>query len=72
MGFGEVGLDFQRLLVMGDRRVDLATASKNVTEVVVGSRVVGLDFQRLSVLGDRRVDLAAVARAKPRLLWASA
>ena len=42
-----VGLDFQRLPVMGDGLVNLAAAGQSFTEVVVGLRVVGLDFQGL-------------------------
>ena len=71
MGFGVVGLDFQRLLVMGDGHVNLSAASQGVAEVVVGLGVVGIDFQRLLVMGDGQSTCPRPARALPRLLWAT-
>ena len=59
VGLGVVGLDFQRLLIMGDGRVDLSALRHGNAEVIVGLGVVGLDFQRLLIMGDGRIDLSA-------------
>ena len=63
MGFGVVGLDFQRLPVMGDSLVDLSAARQSHAEVVVGRHVVGLDFNRFPVMGNSRVDLPVVRQS---------
>ena len=63
VGFRVVGIDLQRLLVMGDRFVHLALLEQRVAEVVVGIRVVGFDLQRLLVMGDRFVHLALLEQS---------
>ena len=67
MGFHVVGIDLQRLLVMGDGFVHAALFEQGVAEVVLGFHVVGIDLQRLLEMGDRFVHLALLNRALPRL-----
>ena len=50
-----VGLDLQRLLVLGNRCVHAALLEQGIPQVVVDFGVVGHDLQRLLVLGDRFV-----------------
>ena len=67
-GIRVVGLDFQRLMVVGDRVVHFSLCEKSVGKVVVSFRVVGVDFQRLMVLFDLSPTFPFCTRALPRLM----
>ena len=54
---GVVGLEPDRLAVLGDRLVQLPLAARACAEIDVGRGVVGLEPDRLAVLGDGLVQL---------------
>ena len=70
VGFGEVGLEPDRLAECGDGLVELALGNSGEAEVVVGGGVVGLEPDRLAEFGDRLVVLPLVPGARPRSKWA--
>ena len=72
MGLGGVGLDFQGLLEMGRRLVQSAATRQSDAQIEMGLGGVGLDFQGLLEVVDCLVDPSRLARATPRLMWASA
>ena len=67
MGFGVVGLEPQRLAVLGDRLVQLPLVLQVGAEAVVVFGAVGLEPDRFAELGDRLVQLPwSENRAMPR------
>ena len=70
VGLGEVGLEPDRLAVLGDRLGRLPLPVQGGAEVGVGLGDVGPEPDRLAVFGDRLGQLPLVVRARPRLMWA--
>ena len=61
MRTGKIRLQDDRLLICGDRFVELTEIVERSAEVAMGFRIIGFDLDGLAIRGNRLVEIALIA-----------